>query len=299
MRFDYPLLEALAAVVREGTFEAAARTLNITQSAVSQRVKLLEEKTGAVLVRRGRPCVPTEQGMKLYRHIDQVQLLEHDLEKSIFNLDAERRSLPMAVRMAVNADSLATWFDEVIQRGSSRLHISFDILLDDQEHTATRLRNGEALAAVTTEDEPVQGCRRIPLGAMEYLVVATPRFLQAHCPDGVSFDAMVAAPVLAFDRKDSLPEQWLLRAFGRTASLRCHYVPSYSGYLGACLKGTGWGLMPRQTVADHLRSDLLVEPVPGTSVEVSLYWQSSVRDSEVMRDLAAIVVDVAQKHLRR
>ena len=57
MQFDYPLLEALAAVAREGTFEAAARSLNITQSAVSQRVKLLEEKAGAVLIVRGRPCV--------------------------------------------------------------------------------------------------------------------------------------------------------------------------------------------------------------------------------------------------
>ncbi len=35
MQLEYPLLEALAAVVREGTFEAAARSLNITQSAVS------------------------------------------------------------------------------------------------------------------------------------------------------------------------------------------------------------------------------------------------------------------------
>lgn len=299
MRFDYPLLEALAAVVREGTFEAAARTLNITQSAVSQRVKLLEEKMGAVLIRRGRPCVPTEQGMKLYRHIDQVQVLEHELERRILNIDAARRSLPLSVRMAVNADSLATWFAEVVQRGSQKLGIGFDILPDDQEHTAERLRSGEALAAVTVEAEPVAGCRRIPLGAMEYVAVAAPRFIEARLPDGPSFDAVAAAPVLYYDRKDSLPEQWLLGAFGRTATLRCHYMPSLHGYLACCLMGSGWGLMPRPMVEDYVRTGALVALVPGSSVTMPLYWQSSIRDSEMMRDLAAIVVDAARRHLRQ
>ncbi|MGF1552687.1 MAG: LysR family transcriptional regulator ArgP [Paracoccaceae bacterium] len=298
MRFDYPLLEALAAVVREGTFEAAARTLNITQSAVSQRVKLLEEKTGAVLIRRGRPCVPTEQGMKLYRHIDQVQLLEHELEKAVLGLDESRRSLPVSIRMAVNADSLAIWFAEVVARAGQKLRISFDIVPDDQEHTASRLRSGEALAAVTAEAEPVQGCRRISLGSMEYVAVASPRFVQARLPDGIDFEAVLAAPVVFFDRKDMLQEQWLLAAFGRTGVMRCHYVPSFQGYLSACLLGCGWGLVPRPTVDDYLRAGTLVDLTPGFAVPVALYWQASVRESEVMRDLAAIVVDVAKKYLR-
>ena len=138
----------------EGTFQAAARSLNITQSAVSQRVKLLEDKAGAVLIVRGRPCVATEFGQQLYRHVEQVHLLEHDLRKSRTSIENPSTGIPAVIRIAVNSDSLATWFPEVIQRAGSEMNLCFDIIPDDQEHTAERLRSGEALAAVTVEAIP-------------------------------------------------------------------------------------------------------------------------------------------------
>ena len=73
---DYALLDALAAVVRHGSFDRAAGELNVTPSAVSQRVKLLEERVGSVLVKRGQPCVATTSGALLCRHTERVQLLE-------------------------------------------------------------------------------------------------------------------------------------------------------------------------------------------------------------------------------
>lgn len=297
MHFEYPLLEALAAVVREGTFDAAARSLNITQSAVSQRVKLLEEKTGAVLVVRGRPCVATEYGQKLCRHIEQVQLLENDLRKTLTSIEGPSSDVRAVIRIAVNRDSLATWFPEVVKRAGSELNLHFDIIPDDQEHTAERLRSGEALAAVTTEATPLHGCRRVPLGAIEYVAVASPRFVAASFHDGVSRETLSKSTVLVFDRKDLLPQQWLLNAFGETARLAGHWVPSFSGYLACCVNGAGWGMMPRYSVKPHFDEGSLVELVPGASVIVHLYWQSSTPGSEIMKILSSIVTDVARKHL--
>lgn len=297
MQFEYPLLEALAAVVREGTFEAAARSLNITQSAVSQRLKLLEEKAGAVLIVRGRPCVATEFGQQLYRHVEQVHLLEHDLRKSLTAIEDPSSGNPAVIRIAVNSDSLATWFPEVVQRAGSELNIHFDIIPDDQEHTAERLRSGEALAAVTTEANPLQGCRRVPLGAMEYVAVATPRFVAANFPDGVSRELVSKTTHLVFGRKDLLPQQWLLNAFGEPTPLVGHLLPSFSGYLACCLNGAGWGMNPRSSVESHLDDGTLLELVPGASVIVPLYWQSSGPGSEIMKVLSSIVVEVARKHL--
>ncbi|MFY9510716.1 MAG: LysR family transcriptional regulator, partial [Rubrivivax sp.] len=77
--FDYPLLAALAAVVREGSFERAAQALHLTPSAVSQRVKLLEERIGQVLVVRGQPCTATAAGRRLCHHVEQVAELEQQL----------------------------------------------------------------------------------------------------------------------------------------------------------------------------------------------------------------------------
>jgi len=297
VHFEYPLLLALAAVVREGTFEAAARSLNITQSAVSQRVKLLEEKTGAVLIVRGRPCVATEFGQQLYRHVEQVQLLEHDLRNKLTLIEDPSSAAPALVRIAVNNDSLATWFPEVILRAGSRLNVMLDIFPDDQAHTAEKLRSGEALAVVTAEGNPLHGCRRLPLGAIEFVAIASPQYLSTRLQGRVTIEAVSRAAHLAYNRKDTLPQQWLLSAFGESAPLTCHFLPSITGHLACCLNGAGWGLMPRFSVEAHLQDGALVELAPGRSVLVPLYWQSSAEGSEVMRALSSIVAEVARKYL--
>jgi LysR family transcriptional regulator (chromosome initiation inhibitor) len=298
MQYEYQLLETLAAVVRDGSFESAARTLNITQSAISQRVKLLEEKTGAILIVRGRPCVATEYGQQLYRHIEQVHLLEHDLRKNLTTIDNPVSPVPALIRIAVNSDSLATWFPDAILRAGSELNIHFDIFPDDQEHTAERLRSGDALAAVTAEAKPLHGCRRVPLGAMEYIAVASPRFIAANFREGVTLQAVANAPHLVFDRKDQLLQQWFLNAFGEPAPHVGHSVPSVSGYLACTLNGAAWGLNPRFAAEPHVEKGTLRELIPGSSVMVPLYWQSSGPTSEIMKVLSAIVVDVARQHLR-
>ena len=297
MHFEYPLLEALAAVVREGTFEAAARSLSITQSAVSQRVKLLEERVGAVLVVRGRPCIATEYGQQLCRHLDQVQLMEQDLRRNLASIENASSEAPALIRVAVNRDSLATWFPEVIQYAGSKLNLHFDIIPDDQEHTADRLRSGEALAAITAEAEPLQGCRRFPLGAIEYLAVATETFKAETFNGDLSIESLSRATCLIFDRKDTLPQQWITNAFGRSARMAGHWLPSFSGYLTCCLASVGWGMMPRFSIERHLKDGSLVELMPGTSVIVPLYWQSMTPSSGIMKALSAAVAHIAQKHL--
>lgn len=298
MDFEYSALEALAAVIQEGTFEAAAKALHITQSAVSQRIKLLEERAGAVLVIRGRPCTATEYGQHLCRHIEQVQLLEHELRKSLLTVANPTVAVPAVIRIAVNNDSLATWFPEVMQRAAAELNLLFDIFPDDQDYTAQRLRSGEALAVITTLERPLQGCRRVSLGAMDYIAICAPRFFHAHFSEGVTLAAVADAPHLAYDRKDTLPQQWVVRAFGQAIPLRGHRLPSYLGQLASCLNGAGWGLMPRATVEAALLDGRLVELMPGIATPLSLHWQSSVQSSEIMRLLAGIVMEVARKHLR-
>ena len=170
---DYALLSALAAVVRTGSFEQAAQHLNVTPSAVSQRIKLLEERIGAVLVVRGQPCLATEIGERLCRHVDQVALLEASLRQSLPGMQRDTR--PVTLRIAVNADSLATWFIPAMAQTDGLL---FDLVLDDQDHSADWLRRGEVVAAVTSHGEPVQGCNCHSLGALRYIATASPGFVE-------------------------------------------------------------------------------------------------------------------------
>jgi LysR family transcriptional regulator (chromosome initiation inhibitor) len=297
LRFDYDSLAALSAVVREGSFEAAAKSMNVTQSAVSQRIRLLEEKVGAVLIVRGRPCVPTDAGLQLCRHVEQVSLLQHELDERMRVLVGGEDDAAATIRISVNNDSLATWFPNVIMRAARELGIRFDILPDDQEHTEGSLKSGDALAVVTALETPVQGCRRISLGSMGYIAVAAPELFRRQFAAGVSLDTLRGSTCLGFNRKDTIQDQWMTLCFGAAVPVSTHFVPSYEGYIACCLNGTGWGLVTSIAGTPLIRRGDLVELSPGRAVKVSLHWQASTQSSEVLRRLGDLVLEEATKHL--
>jgi len=268
---DYPSLSAVAAVVREGTFERAAAALGITPSAVSQRVRGLEERLGGILIIRGQPCEPTDLGRTLCAHLDRVRLLEHDLAPALGRGpigSGERLVLPIAV----NADSLATWFPQAAAAFGRVAEVSLDLALDDEAHTVERLRSGEVLAAVTAEREPVQGCKTIPLGALRYAACASPDFVGRYFADGITVEALNRAPYLRFDRRDFLQARWVRAAYGVELLAPAHWVPSTRGFLDMTLVGLGWGMHPCTMVEAHITAGRLIELTPAHREEVPLYW---------------------------
>lgn len=266
---DYALLAALAAVVRTGSFERAAQQLHVTPSAVSQRVKLLEERMGMVLVARGSPCTATPAGARLCQHAEQVALLESELPASLPGLAHD--GVRPVLRIAVNADSLATWFVAAMADMPDCL---FDLVLDDQDHSADWLRRGEVLAAVTAGGGVVPGCDQMALGALPYVATASPAFMRLHFPDGVTAEALARVPCLTFNAKDRLQVQWL-RQVGLGGTVPTHWLPSSHAFIDAALAGVGWGMNPLPLAAPHLVSGRLVELLPGRGLEVPLFWQRS------------------------
>ena len=285
---DYAALAALSAVVREGSFERAALALHVTPSAVSQRIKALEEKVGAVLVRRGQPAEPTPQGRALCRHFDAVSALEGELAADLpgLSLEGEGRA---TIPVAVNADSLDSWFLTAVADFSAKTGHLVEIKVDDQDHTAEWLRRGEVLAAVTSEDKPVQGCRVKPLGALRYCANASPDFMTRHFASGVTPEALTQAPALAFNRKDRLQSQWMQRHFGRDLTPPLNWVPSPQGFVIACRLGIGWGCNPDMLVADDMANGTLVELVSDATLNIPLFWQVSRLPSGLLKSLGEAV----------
>ena len=215
MAFDADQLSALAAVVHEGSFDAAARRLHVTPSAVSQRIKALEQQVGRVLVLRTRPCRPTEDGEVLVRLAGQVELLGRDAMGLLVPAPGGSRARPATRRLpvAVNDDSMSTWFPAAVA------DLPADVLLDlrreDQDLSADLLRDGTVMAAVTADPRAVQGCRVRRLGAMRYLAVAAPDRRERWFADGLGAEAFAAAPLLAFNREDGLQERFVASVVGR------------------------------------------------------------------------------------
>ncbi|UEM24919.1 LysR family transcriptional regulator ArgP (plasmid) [Skermanella mucosa] len=290
---DYALLSALAAVIRTGSFERAAQQLHVTPSAVSQRVKLLEERLGAILVVRGSPCVGTPAGQRLCQHVEQVALLESELRQELPGF--RHAGPPVTVRIAVNADSLATWFVAAMAETRDCL---FDLVIDDQEHSADWLRRGEVLAAVTSGAKPVQGCDSTALGALRYVATASPEFVGRHLPEGVHVDSLARAPCLTFNSKDRLQTLWTRQAFGTEIAPATHWLPSSQAFIDAALVGLGWGMNPEMLVADHLRHGRLVALVPDQPLDVPLFWQRSRIASSRLGDITRAVLRTAGAMLK-
>lgn len=298
---DYVSLAAVAQVVREGSFERAARVLHVTPSAVSQRVRLLEERLGLALIVRGTPCVATQAGQWLCSHVEQVGMLEQELQRNLpalggLGADGARRP---TLRVAVNADSLDTWFvDAMAAIGNAPDSALLDLAIDDQDHTAEALRDGRVLAAVTARAEPAQGCRSLPLGSMRYIATASPAYLQRHFADGVTPAALALAPSLVFNRKDGLQARWLAQQGVPDAGTPPrHWLPSPQAFVAACLAGVGWGMNPAALVAEHLRAGRLVELRPGTDIAVPLYWQHVRLEVPMLGRLTDAVVSAARAGL--
>lgn len=296
---DYASLSAIAAVVREGSFERAARALNVTASAVSQRVKQLEERLGSVLIVRGQPCTATETGRLLCSHVEQVGMLEHELRAALPKLtQANADSGRVTLRVAVNADSLGTWFIGAMAEFLGTEAALLDVALDDQEHTVEWLRAGEVLAAVTAHAQPVQGCNSVTLGRLNYVAVTSPAFMERHFPEGVTAASLANAPGLTFNRKDRLQSQWIRKVCRRDVDIPTHWFPSTQAFIDASVAGIGWGMNPASLVKGHLRAGTLVELVPGRTLSVPLYWQHTRLQVPMLSRLTHAVLSAAHRALR-
>ncbi len=291
MMFDHAQLATLAAVVRYGSFDAAARAMHVTPSAVSQRIKALEQAAGQVLVRRVRPTRATEAGAVLVRLAGQVDLAEHEARTELGDGGELRLAL------AVNADSLSTWFPAVVAAmATGPWRVLLDVHRVDQDRTADLLRDGTVMAAVSADASPVQGCRATPLGAMRYLAVAAPGLAERLRPGGTGPVAWHNAALVAFDPHDALQDRFLA-GLGVEAPAARHHVPSQDAFVEVLRAGVGWGMVPEPAVGAELAAGVLADLAPGRWLDVPLHWQRWKVDSPVLGDLTAEVRRAARSAL--
>ena len=292
-RMDYRGLAALDAVVDHGSFDKAAAALAITQSAVSQRLRMLEHQAGELLLVRSQPPSATEAGQRLIAHYRQVRLLEAALDRRDRDGAADRPDLAIAV----NADSAATWLQDAVAplmgTGECMLHIT----LDDQEHTLAMLREGRVFACVTSETAHVAGTTATALGIMRYVCVASPAFAARWFPDGFSKEAVATAPALHFNRKDALTSRFVALTTGYEGRYPHHSYATSEGFVRFVEAGFGYGMTPLLQCADQLAAGTLVDLAPGQVLDVPLIWHIWDIATPFTRALSDQVVTTARRWL--
>lgn len=293
MKIDPRRSEAFLAAVDTGSLEQAALQLRVTPSAVSQRISALEHEMGTPLLVRTRPCRPTAPGMRLLQYLRRQALLEAE-----FVADAESDAGPVRVTLAVNNDTLATWLLPVLAPVLVDERLLVEFVLDNQGHTFALLEQGQAVACVSGESEPMRGCTVSALGLMRYRLVAAPAFAQRWFPDGINREAARHAPVMVFDRKDTLQTNFLLQHFGLPeGAYPFHYVPASDPYVQAIRLGLGYGMLPLEQCAAMLESGALVDLTPTLHVDVPLYWHAWRIQPQRLERMGAALVKAAREVL--
>ena len=279
-------LETLLAIVDEGSFDVAAAVLGISPSAVSQRIKALESSTGRVLLRRATPVTATEAGEILVQSARRMALVQAETDARLGHRLAR---VPLSV--AVNSDSLATWFTKVLSDTARRGDVALRIRIEDEARTLAMLRRGDVLGAVTREATPVSGCESSFLGTMRYFPVAAPHIAEGFHSGRLSWETM---PLVGYGPNDQVLDDAMRERFIDSAVVRARVsqIPSSEGYLEAVRVGLGWGLLPQAQALPLLETKELVL-LDDSPLDIDLYWQRWRLESEVLGELTRSVIEAA------
>jgi LysR family transcriptional regulator (chromosome initiation inhibitor) len=292
---DYKLLHALSVLITQQNFEKAASELCITQSALSQRIKLLEQTIGQPVVVRSQPVRATPIGKKLLSHYQQVALLEQDVIPDIY---AEKTNDTIAVNLASNADSLATWLIDGLSDVTHQYKIALNLLIADENRTINYLKNGEVFGAISTQNKALPGCTFDKLGDMEYILVASKTFKQRYFSNGINYHSLQQAPAVAFDQKDDMHIKYIEDEIGLPgSSYPCHTVRSSEAFVGFAKQGLAYCLIPKLQIQKELISGELIDLRPGSSLTRTLYWHRWILLKGAFKALSDIIIQKAQQSL--
>jgi LysR family transcriptional regulator (chromosome initiation inhibitor) len=293
---DYRQLQALATVMEEQSFDRAAKRLFLTQSAISQRIKLLEETTGQLLLIRSQPLKLTPVGQKLQRHYHQVSLLQSELLNSLSNA---REQGFTRLTIGLNADSLATWFMDAMQPLLEQSPILLDLRVDDQDQTHQLLKQGDVLGCISASSKPFQGGQAVPLGSSRYLALASPEYISRYFSEGISKETLAHAPAVEYNEKDDLQDTFIKKFFPGVQDYQRHRVPSSEAFTELIRRGFAWGMVPDLQMKAQIENGQVKEIATGKSLEVPLYWHSWNLSTELGQQLKQQLVKYCHTQLEQ
>ncbi len=294
--FDYRQLKALATVIEEQSFERAAKRLFLTQSAISQRIRQLEESAGQLLLVRSQPLRLTAAGEHLQRHYHQVTLLQSELLKT---LDSAQHEGFTKLTIGLNADTLATWFMDAIQPLLAESPILLDLRVDDQDQTHLLLRQGDVQGCISASNKPLQGSNAVFLGISRYLALASPDYIQRYFSNGVSAEALSHAPAVEYNEKDELQDNFIQRFYPAVEDYPRHRAPSAEAFTELIRRGFAWGMAPDLQMQTLIDQGAVTEISAGQCLEVPLYWHSWNLVTETGQKLTQQLTRYCQYHLQQ
>jgi LysR family transcriptional regulator, chromosome initiation inhibitor len=285
-------LQALDAVLRHGQMEGAAQDLGLTASAVSIRIKRLEDSLGQPVLKRSRPLQATTAGQAVLKHFQQLQWLQAELRDAVQPLQSGNAFKPVSI--GVNGDSVCTWFIQAIAPAALQHRLLLELHIDDQDHTSELLKTGQVMGCVSTRAKALQGCTVQKLGHMRYRAYASPSFIAQWLPDRIKH-RIWHVPAVVYNEKDRLQHEWLKLLTGsRPGKLLEHRAQHSSAFTQMVCAGLGWGMFPAEQISREIETGALLPIIASLHLDVSLYWHRWRVESTQLDDISLALTGAAR-----
>lgn len=257
------------AIIRHGTVHGAAREIGLSQTGVTQRIRVLERELGCTLfVRSRRGMRPTAEGEALVRYGQRAGDLEGELLALVRSAD------PAAgVRVTVTGPS-SLMRSRVIPGMTAALAghpgVALNFELDDQDAGLASLKTGQAQLAVLPRDDVVVELDAKALRPSRQILVGPGAW------EGRRLREIVAAErIIDFNEGDDATLAFL-REHGLTrgARRRRHLVNNPDALAELVAAGLGYTVLDADFAAWWLAGGRLVNLAPGRWLdqEVALAW---------------------------
>ncbi len=288
---EFRHLAALEAIVKTGSFAAAARSLGYTQSAISQQIAVLERATDMQLLQRPggrRPVTATEAGERLLRHASRATATMRAAEADLHALaEGDAGTLRVATFQSVGVRVIPPVMRLYVARRPA-----IEVKLEETDHellTEQLVRGGIDLAFVA---DPVEtAIEQIEVLTDPYVLLAPARSELGQSNKTVGAREIARLPLIAYRVATHGGEAHLRRlGFDPSIVFRSDDSGIVQGLVGA---GVGYALVPRLTV-DRSDTDVAMLDVRGIPPrEIGLAWHVDRRLSPAAKAFVEVVEEVA------
>ncbi len=267
-------LETFLCVAETGGFHAAARNLNVTQTAVSARIRQIEETTGKPLFTRGAGGTAlTDFGRQFRPYAEQMLSLwsfaSRDLPAQTQNRVALRLGAQLSIWDPLLVD-LAVMFEQRLEQ--LRLTLNYDHDLNMVDAVATHV-----LDAALTHDHPSDP-------RVQYHELNSERLILIETP-AAGDDPFFVNLELGEVYQDHV------RSAARQASGQTVFLGNCMMALRYVLRRGGTGFFPEYVIRDHLSAGELIPVAGAVDLMLPLYLVTR-RGSDNSEDLLTCLTDL-------
>ena len=293
---EFKNLSALAAVVEAGSFGLAAKNLHLTQSAVSQRIKDLEDQLGQILLIRNKPLLLTDAGTKVLVYYQKIAALEEDLKT---DLNPDTVDGFKTIKLAINNDNLEYWFLTRMSDYIKKNNLLLDLYTKDEKLTAEYLKKGKVFACISSEKSVGSNYQTTYLGKLTYRCVANKKYYKDFFTKGVSRKSISKAVFVLFNRDDYLSYNYLDKYFSISSEdiIHKHFIPSSAVLEQAINAGLGFGLLPEISIQKKIKSGTLIDLASNKTLEQKYYLHSWYQMPRYLKDFNLEMIKLAKEVL--